>query len=63
MGKLVDVFFAVAIAIAVVMGAVCLMLLPEYQPPDWVGYAAIASVAVLTGAGFALNIYASVRGT
>lgn len=60
MSKLINVFYGVAIAIAMMMAAVSLMLLPEYQPPDWVGYTVIAAVGVFMGAGCILALYSSV---
>ena len=51
MNKLADVFFGMAISIGLTMMAVCMMLLPDYQPPDWVGYTVIAAMAVFLTAG------------
>ena len=51
MNKLADVFFSMAIAIGLLMMTVCMLLLPDYQPPDWVGYTVIAAMAVFVTAG------------
>ena len=60
MSKLADILFGVAIAIALLMMSVCLMLLPDNPPPEWVGYAAIVAVGVCAGTASFLMLYCSV---
>lgn len=62
MDKLVDVLFGMSIALAVGMMTACMLLLPEYQPPNWVGYTVIAAMAVFMGVACLISIYGSVRG-
>lgn len=60
MDKIVDVLFGMAIAIGVLMMSVCMMLLPDNPPPEWVGYAAIIAMAVLMGMACLIGLYGSV---
>lgn len=57
MNKLADVFFAMAIAIGLAMVAVCMLLLPEYQPPDWVGYTVLGAMGVFLTAGCIVGFF------
>lgn len=62
MSKLADVFFGMAIAIGLAMMTVCMLLLPDYQPPDWVGYTVLAAMGVFLAAGCIVGFSNSVRG-
>ena len=61
MDKVINTLYGIAVGICVLMLSVCMMLLPDNPPPEWVGYAAITAVAVFAGTASVLGLYCSVR--
>lgn len=61
MDKLVNFLFGTAIAICVLMMTLCMLLLPDNPPPEWLGYTAITAVAVCAGMACAIGFFGSIR--
>lgn len=61
MSKVVDVLFSIAIALGVMMLAVCMMMLPDSAPPVWVAYAVLAAMAACIGMACAIGFSASTK--
>lgn len=61
MEKVVDVLFAIAISLGVLMLTICMLLMPDDPPPVWVAYAVLVAQAVCIGMACAIGFSGSVR--